>query len=107
MGELNDLIAQLVEWRKSKGFETGWDNFAEKCMLIVTEVSEAVEAHRALDVNSLHNEGADVDHIGEELADVFIRWADLIGSLGFDAEAEIAKKMAVNENRPYKHGKSY
>jgi NTP pyrophosphatase (non-canonical NTP hydrolase) len=43
----------------------------------------------------------------EELADVAIRLGDLCGGLGIDLETEILNKMAINESRPYKHGKSF
>lgn len=90
---------RIVEWRKSKGFRTEWDNFSEKCMLIVTEVSEAVEASRA--------KLLDYDHVSEELADVAIRLFDLCGSLDIDLEKWIQKKMSINENREVRHGKRY
>jgi len=38
------MIANTGDWRRGKGFDTGWDNFGEKLMLVVTEVSEAMEA---------------------------------------------------------------
>ncbi|MCK5581671.1 MAG: hypothetical protein KAJ18_10425 [Candidatus Omnitrophica bacterium] len=64
-------------------------------MLIVTELAEAMEAHRK----------QDDDNFKEELADVFIRLFDLCGGLDIDIEAEIVKKSAKNKDRPYKHGK--
>jgi NTP pyrophosphatase (non-canonical NTP hydrolase) len=80
---------------KSKGF---WDkerNTGEALMLIVTELAEAMEAHRK----------ADPDNFREELADTFIRLFDLCGGLGIDIQAEIIKKCEKNKGRPYKHGK--
>lgn len=66
-----------------------------KLMLVVTEVSEAAEAVR-------HD---DVGNFKEELADAFIRLMDITSSCGYDIESEIRSKMAVNEQRPYKHAK--
>ena len=66
-------------------------------MLIVSEVAEAQEGLR-------HD---DMDNFREELADVAIRLADLAGGLDIDLETEIKKKMEVNKNRPYKHGKEF
>lgn len=66
-------------------------------MLIIGEVSEALEALR---------EG-DVDNVGEELADVVIRTADLCGGLNIDLESEIKKKMEKNKTREFKHGKLF
>lgn len=92
----------IQEWAKvchatavEKGF---WDqerNIGEALMLIVTELAEAMEAHRV----------QDQDNFREELADTFIRLLDLCGGLGIDIEQEILKKSQRNKNRPYKHGK--
>ena len=41
----------------------------------------------------------------EELADVIIMSFSVAGKLGLDIDAAIRKKMEVNKNRPYKHGK--
>lgn len=80
---------------KSKGF---WDqerNVGEALMLVVTELAEAMEAHRKQDKANFN----------EELADTFIRLFDLCGGMGIDIEAEIMKKCEKNKTRPYKHGK--
>lgn len=110
--KLNNIINDIVEWRRRKGFTTSWEEFPVKCMLIVTEVSEAVEAHRKFVALKDKDEHPDeqyalIQHIGEELADVAIRLFDLSGSLGYDLEKEIVKKMSVNDKRPHKHGKGY
>jgi len=90
--EWSDLCHGIA---KSKGF---WDkerNTGEALMLIVTELAEAMEAHRK----------QDQDNFREELADTFIRLFDLCGGMGIDIQAEIAKKCEKNKTRPYKHGK--
>ena len=90
--ELCELCHSIA---KSKGF---WDkerNVGEALMLIVTELAEAMEAHRK----------QDKANFDEELADVFIRLFDLCGGMGIDVEAEIMKKCEKNKLRPYKHGK--
>ena len=75
-----------------------FDNaIAARLMLIVSEVSEALEA--------LRNEKK--DSFKEELADVAIRLGDLCGGIGIDLEKEIIKKMDKNKDRPYKHGKAF
>lgn len=66
-------------------------------MLIVCEAAEANEALRK----------ADVDNFKEELADIAIRLVDMCGGLDIDLEAEIIKKMKINADRPYKHGKKF
>lgn len=65
--------------------------------LIHDEVSEATEGLRKNDIANFK----------EELADIAIRLADLVGGLNIDLEGEIKKKMKINHNRPYKHGKQF
>ena len=68
-----------------------------RLLLITGEVCEAMEALRK----------DDTDNFKEELADVAIRLFDLCGGLEIDLEHEIEKKMLINKDRPYKHGKSF
>jgi len=92
---LNELAELCHSIAKEKGF---WDkerNIGEALMLIVTEIAEAMEAHR-------HE---DEENFREELADTFIRLLDLCGGLGIDIEGEIEAKSQKNKKRPYKHGK--
>ena len=92
---LNDLAKLCHAIAVEKGF---WDkerNIGEALMLIVTELAEAMEAHRV----------QDQENFREELADAFIRLLDLCGGFKIDIEEEIYKKSIKNKNRPYKHGK--
>ena len=92
---LNELAQLCHSIAVEKGF---WDeerNIGEALMLIVTELAEAMEAHR-------HQDDA---NFKEELADTFIRLLDLCGGLNIDIEKEIYKKSTHNKMRPYKHGK--
>ena len=105
---ITEWLAFCKDWRERKGFRTEWNNFAEKCMLIVTEISEAVEEHRkrnrrphmSIDTKARYN-------ITIELADAMIRILDLAGSLELDLESAMREKMAINETRPMLHGKRY
>lgn len=84
----------------------------EKLMLIVSEVSEAMEGHRKglMDDKLPHRRMIEV-----ELADALIRIADLAGALGLDLGGAIAEKLEYNskradhkvENRRLPGGKSY
>lgn len=69
----------------------------EKLMLIVSEVSEAMEGHRKglADDKLPHRSMIEV-----ELADAVIRIADLAGALGLDLGGAIAEKLAYNQHRP-------
>ena len=92
---LNELAQVCHAVAVEKGFWEKERNIGEALMLIVTEIAEAMEAHR-------HQDDA---NFKEELADTFIRLLDLCGGLKIDIEEEIYKKYLVNKKRPYKHGK--
>ncbi|MCA9407079.1 MAG: nucleotide pyrophosphohydrolase [Candidatus Omnitrophica bacterium] len=92
---LNELSALCHGIAVEKGFWETERNIGEALMLIVTELAEAMEAHRKQDDANFK----------EELADSFIRLLDLCGGLKIDIEDEIHKKSLVNKKRPYKHGK--
>lgn len=111
--DLNLAATNIHNWSKEHGF---WEHetlvhrdpvngdvegrlknpsiVAEKLCLIHSEVSEALESERDGDTNT-----------AEELADIIIRVLDLCGYRGYDIEKEITDKLAVNELRPYKHGR--
>ena len=104
--------AALQENCHSAASEAGWWNcpvtgerstpeFIEqmvptKLMLIVSEVAEAMEAHRKglKDSHLPERSGVEV-----ELADAVIRIFDLAGALRFDLGGAIAEKMAYNAQR--------
>ena len=92
---MKDIIEQIGDWRRKQDFDTRWDNMPEKLMLVVTEVSEAMEAYR----------NDDRINFAEEIADTVIRLFDICDALDIDIEAEIKQKMAANLERPYRHGK--
>lgn len=127
---INQISKEIHEINKSKGF---WDerhpNIAEKLMLIVSELSEAVEADRkdhyadTQPINEMVVSGyswqdskfsftaafeKDIKNSFEdELADVAIRLFDLAHYKGIDLEWHIRQKMEYNKLRPYKHDKKY
>ena len=127
---LNEIRDAIHNNSVAKGF---WNepntNITEKIMLVVTELSEAVEAMRKLDKEDLdkniiyHNgiiEDFDLngydhyefekfvkDTVGDEFADSIIRILDLCGRLGIDIEGHIKYKMEYNSTRPYMHGKQF
>ena len=92
---LNELAKMCHTIAVEKGFWEKERNIGEALMLIVTELAEAMEAHR-------HQ---DKENFKEELADTFIRLLDLCGGLNIDIENEITRKSEKNKSRPYKHGK--
>lgn len=92
---LNELAQLCHAVAVEKGFWEKERNIGEALMLIVSELAEAMEAHRK----------QDHENFKEEIADSFIRLLDLCGGLKLDMEEEINKKYLKNKNRPYKHGK--
>ncbi len=68
----------------------------EKLMLIVSELSEALEGHRKnlMDDKLPHRKMFEV-----ELADALIRLWDLAGAAGLDLGGAYIEKMAYNEHR--------
>jgi len=124
--KINELVSEAHYNAVNKGFydfpETGGNgkNIGELLMLIMSELGEAMEAHRCgkfadreiyeRELNGY--EGTSFydnikDTFEDELADTVIRIADLCGYLGIDLEKHIAAKMEYNKTRPYKHGKEY
>ena len=94
---LNDIVKESYDIAVKHGW---WDNgrpFPQTVMMIITELSEAVQEDRKGNRKKMY----------EELADTFIRLCDLCGSLGIDIESEISKKMEYNKKRPYKHDRKY
>lgn len=85
-----------------KGFWQEERNFGEMLMLIVSELGEALEAHRK-------GNWFGKDGVTEELADVFIRLGDLCEGVPElnNIENAIKTKMEFNKTRPKKHGKAY
>lgn len=106
-GEPNLRFVQLEAYANSekKGF---WQNanIGEKLMLIVSEVSEAMEAYRDPNLDPRKNYVIDgkPEGLGIELADAMIRIVDLANYLGLDMADLIAAKMKYNTTRPPRHG---
>jgi NTP pyrophosphatase (non-canonical NTP hydrolase) len=71
-------------------------NKGELLMLIVSEISEAMEGERKelMDDKLPHRRMAEV-----ELADALIRIFDYAGAYGYDLDAAVAEKMQFNAQR--------
>lgn len=100
-------INQMIEFCNSwftgvQGFSR--DNFDGDCMLVVTELAEAVEADR---------KKAKDDHVPEydgreaELADALVRILHIAGKYQLRLAPAFVAKMAVNLDRPFRHNKAY
>jgi len=101
---LTQLAHLIYQDNAKKGF---WDkerNFAEAMMLVVTELSEAVEAARH---NNPPSEHVDAGEVEEEIADAIIRLLDWCGGRGVDIGRVVMEKLEYNRTRPYLHGKTF
>jgi len=118
---INNLVKDAHEAAVDKGFYKADRNIGELLMLVVSELGEALEAHRCgrmcgddiqLFYHAFNTDNKDYENnirgtFEEEIADTFIRLADLCGYLNIDIEKHIKAKMAYNKTRPEKHGKDY
>jgi len=98
---IKNLVKTCYDNARRKGFWDASDNIPEKVMLVVTELSEGVEAYRRGIVTGKK------DSFAEELADAVIRICDIAGHLNIDLEKEILDKIEYNRSRPYLHGKKF
>lgn len=124
--DIKDLCEKIFDYAEKQGFHEKTFNFGESLMLVVSELSEALEADRegkpfepnkttsilwklpdpekiSSDDYEAHIRGS----VAEEIADAIIRLCHLAERTGIDLEWHIKAKMAYNETRPKKHGKKY
>lgn len=119
---LNKKSQEIHEYAKQKGF---WDTPREMgtlLMLIVSELSEAMEADRKVKYArpKAFNTGIHLggnwqacfeeylkDTFEDEIADTFMRLFDLCGERNIDIEFYIEHKLKYNQTREYRHGKKY
>lgn len=104
---LEKIVTEASKTATEKGF---WENkevddrFPEAIALIHSELSEALEAHRNKNYKGK-------DNISEELADTCIRIFDLADKIDEKHDTdfcyELYRKMEINKDREYKHGKEY
>lgn len=129
MKSIAELSKEINDNAKAKGF---WDkprNTGEMLMLIVSEVSEVMEADRkdryarrvgferdmeGFDGSSQEDRRFNMtfercikDTFEDELADAMIRIMDLAYSRGIDLQWHIEQKMKYNAQREHMHGKKY
>lgn len=99
-------ISRLQSQVHQTALEHGWweqpRSVGEVLMLMVTELSEAMEAYRSGNPPSSKITG--FSQMEEELADVVIRLLDFAGAYDLDIEGALTAKMDYNETRPYRHG---
>lgn len=107
---MNNFIKEwnrIAELCKTVANEHGWKiteqtNDGELLMLVVSELSEGLEALRLGNPKSEHIPY--FTGIEEELADVVIRIMHMSMARGWDVGEAIVNKIAFNETRSYRHG---
>jgi len=107
-----DAMKQIRASNSEHGFHAkGREIFCEKMLLVVSEISEALEEFRdgrGLDEVYYHQtvEGdAKPEGIPIEMADAVIRIFDFCEANEIDLEAALARKMQYNRTRPFLHGR--
>lgn len=85
---IGDIALAQWEWVE----RMGWHNKLplEYVALIASEIGEVANECRG---------EQPTDRLGEELTDIILRSLDMAQQFGIDIEAEIQKKMAINESR--------
>lgn len=104
MKTINDLVKEVYENAKDKGWHESPRSALEIHMLIVSEVAEATEAVRSNLLPILFTESGKPEGEAIELADAVIRIMDYFGSKGWDLQQAIDIKHEYNKTRPYRHG---
>ena len=113
---LNQMSRLIHSNNVEKGFWNYPRNKGETLMLIVTELAEAMEAHRNGNLAMPSMEGEIEkqafedfykDTFEDEIADALIRILDMCGGFNIDIEFHVREKVKYNKGREILHGKNY
>ena len=115
MRNLNELAQKIHESNKLRGFDVSKDNIGQTLMLIVGEMSEALDAHQCgryadqIAVNFLKESTVYLDFVvnfedyikntfEDELADIVIRILDFCAAFGVDVEHAYKRTCASDRD---------
>lgn len=113
---IGKLAAEIHSDACNKGFYDNQREVGTLLMLVVSELSEALEADRAgrhaPNPAVMSGDSEDFatrvkDTFEDEIADAIIRLLDLCGYFGIDIDWHVRAKMEYNRERPIRHGKRY
>lgn len=125
---LNQLASKIRKANLQKGFDLSDVQTGTQLMLVVSELSEALEAVRKgrfcdkESVQSLMKKdfGGDFDNkfqeafendvkdtFEDELADALIRILDICAFYDIDIDTHVSLKLQYNATREHKHGKKF
>ena len=85
---------ETIERIRKFSEDRDWDQFHSPANLAK---SISIEANELLECFQWNDEGYDLDHVKEELADVLVYCRDMLDKLGLDEDEIVNSKMAKNE----------
>lgn len=104
MGQINDLVNEIHNIAKDKGWYNPAKTSLEVHMLIVSEIAEATEHCRNSNQPFFIDKNGKPDGEAVELVDAVIRIMDYFGYKEWNLEQTIEAKMEYNKTRSYRHG---
>lgn len=107
VGSIRELQTAVHQNAVDHGWWEAPRSFGEIVALIHSELSEALEEHRAgkpMNQNYYLEGNPKPEGVPSELADAVIRVLDACEYYGIDLEAAIREKHEYNKTRPYRHG---
>jgi len=102
---LREMQKEAWAISESKGFHKDHQHPAIRLMLVVSELSEAVEELRkGHDATKIYEKDGKPEGFPIEIADAVIRLGDLCECAGMDLETAVRMKLGFNKTRPMMHG---
>ena len=106
---IRDAMREIRATNAAKGWESKGEHlFAEKMLLVISEITEALEEFRShhgiKEIYYNEHSHTKPEGIPIEIADAVIRIFDFCEANGIDLEAALRTKMSYNKTRPFRHG---